>query len=175
LNQNIKLDDFKRIFYMEWGHRMLGRVIGVTFVVPLAYFSFRRQLAKSMSVKLTGMAVLIGLQGFLGWYMVQSGLDDSLLQTTGAVPRVSQYRLAAHLGAAFLLYVGMLSTGLSVIKDWKYAHGGPWGGITRSPLEVLQNGQVKRFVRQSRALTALVFLTALSGTNSVSFSSYSTF
>jgi len=80
------------------------------------------------------------------------------------MPRVSQYRLAAHLGTAVLLYAGMLGTGLAAVKDWKYAHSGLWSGSkTMSWQEVLSNPAVKRFTRYSRALTSLVFLTALSG------------
>ncbi|THH11819.1 hypothetical protein EW146_g7911 [Bondarzewia mesenterica] len=165
LNHSITLSEFKSIFYMEWGHRVLGRVIGLAFVFPLAYFAFRRRLAASMPLQLTGMALLIGAQGALGWYMVKSGLEDSLMETPGAVPRVSQYRLAAHLGTAFVLYAGMFWTGISVLKDWKFAKTGAWGGITdgRTWEKVLQNPIVKRFKTQSVLLTGLVFLTALSG------------
>lgn len=152
---------------MEWGHRILGRVIGVAFVVPLAYFALRRKLSASMSAKLTGLAILIGAQGLLGWYMVKSGLEDSLLDTPGAVPRVSQYRLAAHLGLAFFLYAGMFGTGMAAIKDWKFAKGGLWSGAQgKLSYTILESPHVKRFARQSWALTALVFLTALSGTPS---------
>lgn len=149
---------------MEWGHRVLGRVIGVVFVLPLSYFAIRKKLTTSMPAKLTGMALLLGFQGVLGWYMVKSGLEDSIMDTPGAIPRVSQYRLAAHLGTAVLLYAGMLGTGLAAIKDWKYAHSGLWSGSkTMSWQETLSNPVVKRFTRYSRALTALVFITALSG------------
>lgn len=157
------LDQFKKIFYMEWGHRVLGRLIGIAFVVPLAYFAVRKKLSPSMTVKLTGMALLIGFQGFLGWYMVKSGLEDSIMDTPGAVPRVSQYRLAAHLGAALVLYASMFGTGLATIRDWRYAQGGTWSGSTVTWEETLSKPLVKAFLRKSRALTALVFLTALSG------------
>ena len=87
LNHSITLDEFKNIFYMEWGHRVLGRIIGVGFVVPLAYFALRKQLTATLPRNLFGMALLIGAQGALGWYMVKSGLEDSLMHTPGAVPR----------------------------------------------------------------------------------------
>jgi cytochrome c oxidase assembly protein subunit 15 len=149
---------------MEWGHRVLGRVIGLTFVVPLLYFRLRKKLNPSMHFQLTGMTALIAAQGLLGWYMVKSGLEDSIMDTPGAVPRVSQYRLAAHLGTAVVLYAGMLGTGLAVIKDWKYANGRPWGGSSTVNWQVvLSNPVVKGFSRISKGLTALVFLTALSG------------
>lgn len=164
MNHSITLEEFKNIFYMEWGHRILGRVIGIAFIAPLAYFAFRKKLSPSMPAKLTGMASLIGFQGVLGWYMVKSGLEDSIMDTPGGVPRVSQYRLAAHLGTALVLYGGMLGTGLAVIQDWKYARSGAWSGSKTVSWEtVLSNPIIKSFTRKSRALTALVFLTALSG------------
>jgi heme a synthase len=150
---------------MEWSHRILGRLIGVVFIGPLAYFALRKKISISMSVRLTGLAALIGAQGLLGWYMVKSGLEDSLLDTPGAVPRVSQYRLAAHLGLAFLLYSGMFSSGISAIRDWKFSHGGRWSGAEGKSVDyILKNIQVRRFKRLSWSLMALVFLTALSGT-----------
>ena len=166
MNHSITLDEFKNIYYMEWAHRLLGRVIGVAFVLPLVYFAARKQLSSSMPVRLGGMAFLLGLQGALGWYMVQSGLEDALLETPGAVPRVSQYRLAAHLGTALVLYAGMLATGLAVLKDWKFARTGVWSGLKATEGrwdEVLRTPAVRRFALRSKALAALVFLTALSG------------
>lgn len=150
---------------MEWGHRVLGRLIGITFVLPLAYFAIRKKISTKTALRMTGLAVLIGAQGALGWYMVKSGLDESLMETPGAVPRVSQYRLAAHLGLAVALYAGMFGTGMAAIKDWKFAHGAPWSGL-KSPeaiSKVLANPIVRRFKTQSWALAGLVFLTALSG------------
>lgn len=147
---------------MEWGHRILGRLIGVVFVGPLAYFALRKKISPKMAAKLSGLAVLIGFQGLLGWYMVKSGLEE--LESPGAVPRVSQYRLAAHLGTALLLYMGMFGTGMAVIKDWKFSNNKPWSGVNGiSPQTVLRNPIVRRFKRQASVLTGLVFLTALSG------------
>ncbi|KAI0356713.1 COX15-CtaA-domain-containing protein [Trametes cingulata] len=166
LNHSITLEEFKGIFFWEWGHRVLGRIIGISFVVPLAYFALRKRLTATLPKHLTAMALLIGAQGALGWYMVKSGLEDSLLETPGAVPRVSQYRLAAHLGTAFVLYAGMFGTGLAAIMDWRYATKGFWSGMKENGAkwkEVLENPHVKRFSRSVKGLTALVFLTALSG------------
>ncbi|CAA7260253.1 unnamed protein product [Cyclocybe aegerita] len=163
LNHSISLEDFKSIFYMEWGHRVLGRLIGVVFVGPLAYFALRRKIPKSLTLRLTGLASLIGAQGLLGWYMVKSGLEDSIMETPGAVPRVSQYRLAAHLGMAFLLYLGMFGTGMAVIKDWKFAHGANWSGYTQDIQKAVTRPLFVSFKRQAWALTGLVLLTALSG------------
>ncbi|KAF9817667.1 hypothetical protein IEO21_03323 [Rhodonia placenta] len=166
MNHSITLNEFKDIFYMEWGHRVLGRLIGVAFVLPLAYFAVRKRLTATLPKQLFGMALLLGAQGALGWYMVKSGLEDSLMDTPGAVPRVSQYRLAAHLGTAFVLYAGMLGTGMAALYDWRYATTGKWGGLVGDSVQwkaMLENPLVKRFSRYSKALTALVFLTALSG------------
>ena len=165
LNHSMSLHEFKEIFYMEWGHRVLGRIIGIGFVVPLAYFAFRKRLTATLPKNLFGMALLIGAQGALGWYMVKSGLEDSLMEVPGAVPRVSQYRLAAHLGTAFVLYAGMFGTGLSALMDWRYAKKGTWSGLADGSKwkEVLANPNVKRFARNSKLLTGLVFVTALSG------------
>ncbi|PFH52613.1 hypothetical protein AMATHDRAFT_139612 [Amanita thiersii Skay4041] len=165
MNNSISMEDFKSIFYMEWGHRILGRIIGIAFVCPLAYFSLRKKISSSLARRLFGLALLIGAQGALGWYMVKSGLEDSFMNTPGAVPRVSQYRLAAHLGTALVLYAGMFGTGLAAIKDWKYSKGVAWSGMkTDIPFQtVLNHPIVCTFKRQAWALTGLVFLTALSG------------
>lgn len=148
---------------MEWGHRVLGRVVGIAFVLPLSYFAFRRRLAPGILSRSATMALLIGAQGVLGWYMVKSGLDHALLDTPGAVPRVSQYRLAAHLGTAVALYAGMLGTGLVVLRDWTYARTGAWSGVPGGWEEVLRRGVVRRFRGAVWVVTALVFVTALSG------------
>lgn len=108
-----------------------------------------------MTARLAGMTALIGAQGALGWYMVRSGLDDALLTTPGAVPRVSQYRLAAHLGTALALYAGMFWNGMAVLQDWRHAQG-----TTNYPARVLK---LANFHRAAKGLTALVLLTAVSG------------
>ncbi|CDO74102.1 hypothetical protein BN946_scf185043.g152 [Trametes cinnabarina] len=166
LNHSITLEEFKSIFFWEWGHRVLGRVIGISFVIPLVYFALRKRLTATLPKHLTAMAFLIGAQGALGWYMVKSGLEDSLLEIPGAVPRVSQYRLAAHLGTAFVLYAGMFGTGMAAIMDWRYATKGWWAGLKEGAArwkDILENPAVRRFSRGVKGLTALVFITALSG------------
>jgi len=100
VNASMSLDGFKRIFWVEWAHRLLGRLIGFVFIVPLIYFAVRRQLSKPLVLKLGALFVLGGLQGALGWFMVQSGLID--------IPRVSPYRLTAHLGLAVALYAWLV-------------------------------------------------------------------
>lgn len=164
LNHSIAIEEFKRIFYMEWAHRALGRIAGLVFVGPLAYFVIRRKISRSLAVKLSGIAALFAAQGLLGWYMVKSGLDQSLMETPGAVPRVSQYRLAAHLGLALVLYAGMFSTAMITIKEFKFAQGASWQGQKLKAFSAaLASPMMKRLHLQTRLLSALIFLTALSG------------
>ena len=92
----IGLDGFKRIFWWEYAHRLLGRVIGLVFLVPFLIFYFTNKLSRPLAWKLAGLFVLGGLQGAMGWYMVKSGLVDD--------PRVSHFRLTAHLGLALLIF-----------------------------------------------------------------------
>lgn len=158
------MDEFKRIFYMEYGHRVLGRLVGVAFVLPYFYLLASKRLTPRLPAKLGALAGLIGFQGVLGWYMVKSGLADSLMDTSGAVPRVSQYRLAAHLGTAIALYAGILGLGMGVLRDWKFARKGLWNGVNGDHWQkILKDPKVQRFSARARVLTGLVFLTALSG------------
>jgi heme a synthase len=96
VNRNFTVPEFQQIFWLEYLHRLLGRMIGVVFAVPLAWFWLRGQLPAPLKPRLLVMLVLGGLQGVLGWAMVASGLVDR--------PSVSQYRLAAHLLLAVALY-----------------------------------------------------------------------
>lgn len=104
----IGLEGFKRIFWWEYVHRLLGRVIGLVFLLPYLYFLIKRKLAKPLAWKLAGLLVLGSLQGALGWYMVQSGLVGD--------PRVSHFRLTAHLGLALLIFCGELWLALGLLK-----------------------------------------------------------
>lgn len=112
VNKGMSLDAFKGIFWFEYAHRLLGRLIGVVFLIPFLYFLVRRRIEASLVPKLVTMFALGGLQGLLGWYMVKSGLVDD--------PHVSQYRLAAHLALAVLVYAFMLWTALGLL----YGGGG---------------------------------------------------
>ncbi|MFT5216710.1 MAG: cytochrome c oxidase assembly protein subunit 15 [Glaciecola sp.] len=96
LNTHFGLEDFKDIYFWEWLHRVLGRFIGVVFFIPFLYFLIRKQLTKPTIKKSIMLLILGGFQGFLGWYMVKSGLVDN--------PDVSHYRLAAHLTTAFITF-----------------------------------------------------------------------
>ena len=165
-NQHITLTDFKRIYLWEWSHRMLGRLIGLTFLLPLPYFVYRKQLSRTALLPLLGIGSLIGGQGALGWYMVKSGLDQESVTDLGGVPRVSQYRLAAHLGMAFTVFALCLRMGLGVKRDWQIAKLGKGLSKTRNVEESLKllNGPTAGKLRVAvTALSGLVFLTAFSG------------
>ena len=100
VNLGMDLAGFKSIFWLEYAHRVLGRGIGVLFALPLLYFWLRGRLYQPLTTKLVALLVLGGLQGLMGWYMVKSGLVDD--------PRVSQYRLTAHLSLAVIIIVGLV-------------------------------------------------------------------
>ncbi len=139
VNHGMPLDEFKRIFWWEYFHRLLGRAVGLVFFLPLLYFALSRKIGRGLAVRLFGIFLLGTLQGALGWYMVKSGLVDD--------PRVSQYRLTAHLGVAFLIFAAILWTALSLLAP----RPGP-----------LDPGR-RRLFRLAGGLSATIFLMALSG------------
>jgi cytochrome c oxidase assembly protein subunit 15 len=104
VNKGMSLDAFKAIFWWEWAHRFLGRFIGIAFALPLAWFWRRGALPGRLGPALLGVLALGGLQGFIGWYMVQSGLVERV--------DVSHYRLALHLSLAVLIFGALLMLGL---------------------------------------------------------------
>ncbi|HZZ92260.1 MAG TPA: COX15/CtaA family protein [Usitatibacter sp.] len=107
-NRDMTLSGFKGIFWWEYFHRLLGRLVGVVFFVPLAYFVARGRVRGPLAWKLAGIFALGALQGAVGWYMVKSGLVDE--------PRVASLRLASHLGMALLIYGSMLWVALGLIE-----------------------------------------------------------
>ena len=135
-NPGMTLAGFKGIFWWEYFHRLLGRLIGLVFLVPFLYFLARRRIDRALGWKLAAIFVLGGLQGAMGWYMVKSGLVDE--------PRVASVRLAAHLGLAFLLYALMFYTALTLL----------------SPLRVASSDAARR---RAGFLVGLVFVMVLSG------------
>lgn len=120
VNSHMDVDDFKGIFWLEYLHRLLGRIIGLAFFIPFVYFLVSGQIRRAEIPKYLLMFVLGGLQGVLGWYMVKSGLVDN--------PNVSQYRLTAHLIAAFTIYAFMLWVALSLLQSGKTVPRHPWYG-----------------------------------------------
>ena len=98
-NSWMELDDFRRIFWWEWAHRLLGRLIGVAYAVPLLFFALRGRIPRPLLPRFLILFALGALQGLIGWWMVRSGLEDRI--------DVSPYRLAVHLGLAFVI-MGLL-------------------------------------------------------------------
>ncbi|XP_065649978.1 heme A synthase COX15 isoform X2 [Hydra vulgaris] len=144
---DMTLSEFKSIFHMEWIHRMYGRGVGLAFYLPAMYFWYKGYFGKAMKTRVLIYGGLILSQGLLGWYMVKSGLKEETAANTDS-PRVSQYRLAAHLGLAFVVYSGLLWQALShILKE---------NAITCTP----QISRIKKFAHTSMTLT---FLTAVSG------------
>ena len=121
VNPDMDVHGFKGIFWLEYLHRLLGRFIGLAFAVPFLWFVWKGYIRKREWPKYALMFVLGGLQGLLGWYMVKSGLVDN--------PRVSQYRLAAHLTAAVAIYAYMFWVALSLLQRGETARH-PWFGRT---------------------------------------------
>ncbi|KJH49711.1 cytochrome oxidase assembly protein [Dictyocaulus viviparus] len=111
-NEDMTLTQFKFIWHMEYGHRMWGRATGIVFLLPCIVFWIRGYFPATMKRRMLIAASLIFAQGGIGWWMVKSGLDPSK-NSEASVPRVSQYRLAAHLSIAFLLYSLFLYNGIS--------------------------------------------------------------
>jgi cytochrome c oxidase assembly protein subunit 15 len=100
INKGMALADFKFIYFWEWAHRLLGRIVGFAFALPLAFFWWRGKIDRALGAKLLVLLFLGGLQGFIGWWMVASGLS---VRTD-----VSQYRLAVHLTLACVIFVALV-------------------------------------------------------------------
>ena len=100
LNSAMTLEQFKVIFWWEYIHRLLGRIIGLFYLIPLFYFTFKKVVKKNSLISLYLILFLIIFQGFVGWYMVKSGLTERT--------DVSHYRLTLHLSLAFIIYILLL-------------------------------------------------------------------
>ncbi|MGN7613629.1 COX15/CtaA family protein [Magnetococcales bacterium HHB-1] len=107
VNVGMDLEGFKGIFWLEFIHRVIGRLTGMVFFLPLLYFAFRQRINKKLAYRIGIIALLGGMQGVMGWLMVKSGLVDD--------PHVSPYRLTAHLGLAFLIFAYMFWVALSLL------------------------------------------------------------
>jgi cytochrome c oxidase assembly protein subunit 15 len=137
VNAGMTLSEFQGIYWLEYVHRVWGRLIGVAFALPFLFFLVRRWIERPLAWRLCGLFALGALQGVLGWYMVKSGLVDR--------PDVSQYRLVAHLGLAFVIYGYALRIALSLLLPERAAPSAPGPG------------------RRAAAVAGLVLLTALFG------------
>jgi heme a synthase len=138
VNQGMSLHAFKRIFWWEYIHRLLGRLIGLAFFVPLLWLLVRGKIERGLLPRLVGIFLLGGLQGAVGWWMVKSGLIDD--------PRVSHVRLSIHLGIAFVIFAAMFWTALGLLS----------GASARDP-------QRRRLAGYGTGLSVLIFLMVLLG------------
>jgi cytochrome c oxidase assembly protein subunit 15 len=132
VNATMDVEGFKTIFWWEYFHRLLGRTIGLVFLLPFLWFAWRKKIDRRLMTQLAAIFVLGALQGALGWYMVKSGLVDD--------PRVSHFRLTAHLGTALAIFAAQLWIALDLVS-----------------------GRNRRLERLSAALPFVVFAMALSG------------
>jgi cytochrome c oxidase assembly protein subunit 15 len=139
-NFAMSLDGFKSIFWFEYGHRLLGRSIGIIFLLPFLFFLFKGKINRTLTPKLIAMFVLGGLQGLMGWYMVKSGLVND--------PHVSQYRLTAHLALAIVIYAYMFWVALDLLIP----------NINNNAYSAN-----RKLFRLSLIITTIIFITALSG------------
>ncbi|XP_006880100.1 PREDICTED: cytochrome c oxidase assembly protein COX15 homolog [Elephantulus edwardii] len=146
LNHDMTLAEFKFIWYMEYSHRMWGRLVGLAYVLPAAYFWRKGWLNRGLKGRVLALCGLVCFQGLLGWYMVKSGLEEK--PDSHDIPRVSQYRLAAHLGSALVLYCASLWTSLSLLLPQH---------------KLVETHQLLRLRRFAHGTAGLVFFTALSG------------
>ena len=140
-NSWMTVEDFKGIYWLEYLHRLWGRIIGLAFAAPFAWFLYKRAVGPALVWKLAALFVLGGAQGALGWFMVASGLVDR--------PDVSQYRLAAHLFTALILFAALLWTALDLFRE-------------SNPLEFLQSTDAGP-APYARAAAAAVLLVMVSG------------
>ncbi|MCP3688035.1 MAG: heme A synthase [Gammaproteobacteria bacterium] len=141
INRDMDVDAFKSIFWFEYSHRLLGRLIGLVFLIPFLYLWWRKQIRPGLTPKLIIMFCLGGFQGLLGWYMVKSGLVNN--------PHVSQYRLTAHLMSAIFIYGFILWVMLDLIRGRDYC--------------LLTDSNIKPWRGWSMVLTAMLLLTIVSG------------
>jgi len=137
LNAGMTLGAFQAIYWWEWSHRLLGRVLGLVFFVPFVWFAIRRQLPRRLSVRLGGIFILGGLQGAVGWWMVSSGLSERV--------SVAPERLMVHLGLAFALLGLLLWTAFDA-----------WSGAARQTLP-------SPWGRRASWLIGLIYLQILLG------------
>ncbi len=139
-NFTMSLAEFKSIFWFEYAHRVLGRSIGIIFLIPFLFFLAKGKLDRALTPKLITMFVLGGLQGLMGWYMVKSGLVND--------PHVSQYRLTAHLALAVIIYAYMFWVALDLLAP--------------RVADRLDNNK-RNLGRLSLIISFIIFITVLSG------------
>ena len=129
VHNDFTLSDYKFIYFWEWFHRLIGRIIGLAFIVPFVYFLFKKRLSPETIKKCIVLLLMGGFQGFLGWFMVRSGLIDN--------PDVSHFRLALHLTFAFITFAYTLWVALDLIYPNKTAVIQPLRNLARVALVFL--------------------------------------
>jgi len=145
VNLGMSLEAFKEIFWWEYLHRLLGRLLGLVYLVPMLWFVGRKLVGRELAVKLATIFILGALQGVMGWLMVKSGLIDN--------PRVSHFRLTAHLGLAFLIFGSMFWVALDLLRS-----ADATCGAIRDPTR-----RHRALARVALALVWVVFTMVLSG------------
>ncbi len=140
INEGMTLGEYKRIFYYEWAHRLIGRIAGLLVVAPLLWFMWKRRLTLRESIRYWIVAALFGIQGAIGWIMVASGLRDR--------PVVSHFRLTIHLLAAVLLLGMVMWMALDRIRSGREAHDEP---------EVSPRARILTWVLMSALLLQLAY------------------
>jgi cytochrome c oxidase assembly protein subunit 15 len=129
IHNDFTLEDYKFIYFWEWFHRFIGRIIGIVFIIPFVYFLVKKKLDSETIKKCIILLFMGGFQGFLGWFMVKSGLIDN--------PDVSHYRLALHLTFAFITFAYTLWVALDLIYPNKIEVIQPLKNLARIALVVL--------------------------------------
>lgn len=158
MNEGMTLSQFKGIFWWEFLHRFWARLVGVVFVLPLLWLAWKRRIPRDLLPRLVGLGILMGLQGAMGWYMVASGLT--------ARANVSQYRLAAHLSLALVIYLVTVWTAdalMSEAKDEKRKTTDTAGAVAMQANERLAQHRRRAPVATLRGMFAIAFLTVVSG------------
>ncbi|XP_003741111.1 cytochrome c oxidase assembly protein COX15 homolog [Galendromus occidentalis] len=145
-NRDMTLEQFKSIYWMEYIHRMWGRTIGAVYFIPAAAFWALGYLRGGMKQRVVLMGGLLAGQGLMGWYMVKSGLEEK--QGYDTTPRVSNLRLAAHLGTAFVLYAFLFRSGLQLLLP---------------PQQLAPTQALRKLIVFGHMSKGLVFFTVLSG------------
>jgi cytochrome c oxidase assembly protein subunit 15 len=146
-NPHMDVSAFKAIYWWEWSHRLLGRLLGFAFLLPFLYFAATGAIARADYPRMIGLFALGGLQGFVGWWMVQSGLETRV--------SVSQYRLAIHLGVALILFGAIVWTTLDYWRS-------PLRRATRDTSPMLAHEEGK-LLPWALAFAVLVYLQMLLG------------
>jgi len=164
---SMTLEEFKFIYYWEWGHRMLGRFIGLAFALPLGYFVARGRLPSGLGPRLGMLFAMGGTQGLVGWWMVKSGLEVDPKTHLKEI-RVSPYRLATHLGMAFATYSLLFHTALDTYYKNNSGAAGTRAATKDAMAALVRAGPqalaaAKRLRWAMMGLGVATFVTAVSG------------